>query len=314
MKNIEVIPYNPEWPKQFETEAAIISHTLQSNLLNLYHVGSTAVPALSSKPIIDIIAEVKNGTESIELLEKSGFTYKGEWNIPFKFGFSKRDGVAVNLHVYEQNHPEIELNLVFRDYLRNHHEALREYQNLKLELLQNDASFQKKSGSLFTGYNLGKDAFIRKILEKTGFNRLRFLRCSHYLEWREYHRIRKAEIFDNLPNITYDENHPTITDINHIHFILCEGTKVVSIAHVEFLQNSEVALRSLATDGVYQNQGFGTAMLQLLEKWLKWQDKKIIKAHANLRAEKFYRKLGYTNMPFDDISISKDVIDLGKVL
>lgn len=314
MKNIEVVPYNPEWPEQFAAEAAIISQALGDNLLDVHHIGSTAVPSLSSKPIIDIIAAVKSGADSIALLEKSGFVYKGEWNIPFKFGFSKRDRIQVNLHVYEKDHPEIELNLVFRDYLSNHPEALAEYQNLKLELLKNESSFQKKAGALFTGYNLGKDAFIRKVLQATEFNRLRFLRCSHHLEWKEYHRIRKTEIFDDLPNITYDENHSSITDINHIHFILCQGTKVVSFAHIEFLENSEVALRSLATDGSYQNQGFGTQLMQLLEKWLKQQGKRLIRMHANPKSEKFYPKLGYVDMPFDDVSISKEIIDMGKIL
>lgn len=53
-------------------------------------------------------------------------------------------------------------------------------------------------------------------------------------------------------------------------------------------------------------------MMQLVEKWIKSQGRDIIKIHANLNAEHFYRKLGYDNVEFDDVSISKDTIDLGK--
>ncbi len=55
-------------------------------------------------------------------------------------------------------------------------------------------------------------------------------------------------------------------------------------------------------------------MMALLEKWIKNYGRKILKMHAALRVEDFYRKLGYTEMPFDDASISKEIIDLGKVL
>lgn len=265
VKQIEVVAYNCNWPIVFEAEANLIKTAFGSNCVAVHHVGSTSVNGLSAKPIIDIIAEVKNGTLSINQLEKIGFVYKGEWNIPFKYGFTKRGQTSINLHVYEENHPEIELNLVFRNYLRENYDARNEYQNLKSELLQNEASFQKQNGALFSGYNLGKDVFIRKVIDKLDFQRLRFLKCSHNLEWQEYHRIRKSQIFDST-NVEYDENHPTITDANHCHFIICKSTKVVCVAHIEFFNPKEIALRSLATDEIFQNQGFGTHMLQLLEK------------------------------------------------
>jgi hypothetical protein len=211
VKQIEVVAYNCNWPIVFEAEANLIKTAFGGNCVAVHHVGSTSVNGLSAKPIIDIIAEVKNGTLSINQLEKIGFVYKGEWNIPFKYGFTKRGQTSINLHVYE-------------------------------------------------------------------------------------------------------ENHPTITDANHCHFILCKGTKVVCVAHIEFFNTKEIALRSLATDEIFQNQGFGTHMLQLLEKWLKVQNAKLIKVHANLKAEKFYRQNGYQDMHFDDQSISTNVIDLGKLL
>ncbi len=312
-KNIQVVTYNPSWPQVFETQATLIKQALQDNCVEIHHIGSTSVPGLCAKPIIDIIAVVKNGDLSIETLEKSGFVHKGEWNIPFKFCFSKREEHRINLHVFEENHPEILLNLVFRDHLRSHPESLIAYAKIKTDLLLEESSFEKPEGSLFSGYNLGKDAFIRRILAQEKYQGYRFLKVTHIQEWQDYHRIRKELIFD-LTEVIYDPNHPTITLTGHHHFILCKGMETITVAHIDFLNETEAALRSLATDVPFQSQGYGREMMDLLEKWLKKQNVKILKMHANLRAEHFYRKLGYVETTFDDPCISQEYINLGKVL
>ncbi|HJD66421.1 MAG TPA: GNAT family N-acetyltransferase [Rickettsia endosymbiont of Bembidion nr. Transversale] len=69
-----------------------------------------------------------------------------------------------------------------------------------------------------------------------------------------------------------------------------------------------------AVDKLGQNKGFGKYMMQFLEKWLRDQNIKILKMHARISAETFYRKLGYIDMEFNDISIQKNYIDLGKML
>ena len=112
------------------------------------------------------------------VLGQIGYVYKGEFNIPFHSGFSKP---GVNLHVYPPENPEIELNLHFRDYLRAHPEAVEEYAALKKQLVSQPASHQKQGR--FTGYNLGKDAFIKKILGLSGFNGLCIRYCTHHDEW-----------------------------------------------------------------------------------------------------------------------------------
>ncbi|MFY9590336.1 GNAT family N-acetyltransferase [Rickettsia endosymbiont of Halotydeus destructor] len=145
------------------------------------------------------------------------------------------------------------------------------------------------------------------------YKSIRLTYCAHFNEWEEYHRIRKEQIFDPI-NVEYNSNHPTINADNHYHFILYKGLQIVATAHIEFLNENEAALRSLATDKPYQNQGFGTNMMQLLEKWLKNQNIKALKMHARVSAEIFYRKLKYINMEFDDISIQKNYVDLGKML
>ncbi len=267
-KTIQIAPYDPNWYNIFQEESKLIKQALGDNCLEVHHIGSTAVVGLTAKPKIDIIAVVKNGECTISPLEKTGFAYKGEWNIPFKFGFTKRDKHKINLHVFEQNHPEIELNIIFRDHLRSHPESLRLYAQLKEQLLANPSSSEKQETRLFSGYNLGKDDFIRRILAQEQYLGHRFLKVTHDKEWQEYHRICKEQLFDPI-GIIYNPNHPSITANEHHHFILCRGVEVVTVAHIEFLSNNKSVLRSIATDSKYQSQGYNKEMIQLLKKWLK---------------------------------------------
>jgi GrpB-like predicted nucleotidyltransferase (UPF0157 family)/GNAT superfamily N-acetyltransferase len=311
-KQIKVVEYNVEWPKFFEEAAAIIRNALGDNCVSVHHIGSTSVPGLAAKPRIDIITEAYDCNKSIGQLEAVGYQYKGEWNIPFKYGFTKRDGVEINLHLYGEGHPEVESNLRFRDYLRHNQSARDEYQQLKYKLLSDQDSYYKPNNSLFTGYNLGKDPFIRKIIEASGFDKLRFLYCSSRNEWQEYHRIKVEEIFSRLPNIVYDYNHPDLINENHYHFILCKAATVVSVGHMEDLGHGKWALRALATDSKQQGNGYGKAMLENLEKWCKLRGGSIIHVHSAPEAETFYRKLGYIDTPWDDRSIDENAIDLAK--
>lgn len=140
------------------------------------------------------------------------------------------------------------------------------------------------------------------------------MQVTHIEEWENYHRIKKAQIFDPI-GVIYDPNHPSISASGAHHFILCNGVEVVSIAHIEFLNESDAALRALATDATFQGQGYGMEMIYLLEKWLKRQNIKVIKLHSRLSAEHFYRKLGFVEMEFNDQpSIQEQYIDLGRVL
>lgn len=272
---IKIAAYDPNWPHIFEQEAALIREALGDNCLAIHHIGSTSVRGLASKPKIDMIAVVRSGDEAIQPLEKAFFTYKGEWNIPFKFGFTKRGNHKINLHVFEENHPEIELNILFRDHLRSNPKSLAQYAQIKEKLVKDESSFQKRKRNIFSGYNLGKDHFIRQILKTTGYNKHRFLKVTHIQEWEDYHHIRKTEIFDPI-GVIYDPHHPSITATGAHHFILCNGIEVVTVAHIELLNESEATLKSLATDARFQHQGYGKEMMHLLEKWLKKQNIKLV--------------------------------------
>ena len=311
-KKIEVVPYNEDWPRIFVGESSLIKESLKDNLVDIHHIGSTSVPGMDAKPIIDIIVVVNKLETSKEKLTECGYKYRSEHDSPFRLYFTKRGGGDVNIHVYEKDNPEIEINILFRDYLQKFPDACIEYSKLKRDLIAQDSSHQKNN-SCFTGYNLGKNKFIKKILQSVNFSGVYLRICHHYEEWERYHHIRREQIFSPI-NISYDINHPTITAENQYHFVLYKGIQIVSVAQAEILNIDEAALRSLATDEIYKKQGYATIMMSLLEKWMKEKGVKIVRLHASPAGEKLYRKLGYEDMYFDDIGLERDDVDLGKKL
>jgi GrpB-like predicted nucleotidyltransferase (UPF0157 family)/GNAT superfamily N-acetyltransferase len=283
IKKIEVVPYNSNWPKLFELEAAQIKKVLGNICTEVHHIGSTSVPGLAAKPKIDIIAVVKDHpSKTITKLETIGFDYRGEYNIPMRYFFRT---ISVNLHVYQERHPEIELNLTFRDYLRNHPKLRNEYAALKTKLLENKASFEKNN-LMFTGYNLGKDSFIRKVLRLAGFQQLRFVRCMHFAEWDFAKKIRQKYFLDKL-NMTdpyeWTFNHP-----DHIHFVLYIGIDVIGYAHIQLLTKLRTAIRIIAIEEKERNKGFGKQFLIWIETWLKWQGYLSIYAESSSDMIHFY--------------------------
>ena len=138
MRKVNVLPYNEQWPVLFANEAQEIKRILGEELLAIHHFGSTSVPSLAAKSIIDMLAVVKN-IESVESsnaeLRTIGYTGKGENGIPGRRYFQKGgDERTHHLHIYQVGSPEIERHLVFRDYLRAHPAVAREYGELKIRL------------------------------------------------------------------------------------------------------------------------------------------------------------------------------------
>lgn len=296
-KIIEVVPYDPNWPHIYEKEAALIRQALGGNCLAIHHIGSTSVPGLSAKPKIDVIAVVQDPLLARDQLEKIGIQYRGEYNIPLHYGFSKRGDIDLNFHVYEEAHPEIELNLCFRDYLRNHINKRDEYARLKEELIQDESSFTKEN-SPFTNYTLRKGDFIREVLRETGFNRIRMLKCNDNTEWNAARHFRNTYFFD--PHGIKDPYTWTFNHEEHAHLVLYQGTEIISYAHIQFWPDQRAAIRIIATDKNKRNQSFGSRFLELIERWLKSLGVKSIHAESRQTSLQFYFKNGYTNMPFDD--------------
>jgi GrpB-like predicted nucleotidyltransferase (UPF0157 family) len=154
----------------------------------VHHVGSTSIADLLAKPKIDMICVVDQLSSALKLLEH-GYRCMGELNIPLRLGFAKRTADRkVNLHVVEPGHAFITINLTFRNYLREHEEARDAYNQLKLELLEDPKSFERQKGR-FYGYTLGKDRFIKSILQQARYNEFALNFPMHDAEWEAYERL-----------------------------------------------------------------------------------------------------------------------------
>lgn len=302
MRQVEVIPYDPSWPKMFSEYADKIKSVLGNNLLQIHHIGSTSVPGLDSKDKIDIIIIVKEPLAAIKHLENIGYEYGGDWNIPFKYGLRYRKERKLNLHMFDFDHPAITSNLLFRDYLRNNPQQKKEYAQLKYNILE-DPSAHVKKHPLFYDYTLRKSAFIKKILQLTKFDKTYMHYCTDDQEWEAAKTLRLKYFF--TPNNIDDPYVWTFNHDNHRHFVFYKGTDIIGYAHLQLWPGQDrtqdrAAIRILVIDEEYRGQGHGTEFMSLIEKWLKLNEISSLHAESRKDSLDFYKKLGFTEMAFDD--------------
>lgn len=134
-------PYDPAWPHRFESEKIVLAEIFAGCDAAIEHVGSTAVPGLGAKPIIDVIVGVRRLADverRIEALEEAGYEYvpQYEGELPERRYFRKprRGERLFHLHCVIEGRGFWERHLAFRDYLRAHPETAAEYERLKREL------------------------------------------------------------------------------------------------------------------------------------------------------------------------------------
>jgi GrpB-like predicted nucleotidyltransferase (UPF0157 family) len=137
VNTVVLVPYDEAWPSLFAEERARIERALGSRAERVEHVGSTAVPGLPAKPILDIMVCVRSLREAeccIRPLEQLYYDYRGEAGVPGRLFFRKGDPRSHHLHVTPIGGKFWERHLVFRDYLRAHPETALEYAQLKHRL------------------------------------------------------------------------------------------------------------------------------------------------------------------------------------
>jgi GrpB-like predicted nucleotidyltransferase (UPF0157 family) len=163
-RKVDVVAYDPAWPELFCAEAKRLRRVFGAELLVIHHMGSTAVPGLSAKPIIDLLAEVRD-LDRVDgfndALRALGYEPRGEHGIPGRRFFPRRLGDEADtrthhLHVYQGGHAEITRHLALRDYLCAHPEAARVYAQLKEDLA-------RRCPWDIDSYIAGKDAFIKDL-------------------------------------------------------------------------------------------------------------------------------------------------------
>ena len=165
-KPIEVIDYDPSWPVLFEDIAERIQAAFANGLLvRIEHAGSTSVPGLPAKPVIDIDVVIPSRADlpdAISRLAALGYAHQGDLGITSRESFRQpEDTPRHNLYVCAEDSPELHRHLAFRDYLRTHPDDARRYAELKRELAARHVSD-------IDGYVNGKADFIKSVLQKAG--------------------------------------------------------------------------------------------------------------------------------------------------
>ena len=134
---IELAEYDSAWPGLYEHEAEKIRSALGDRVLGLEHAGSTSVPGLAAKPVIDIVLTVADSADEsayVPQLEAAGYTLtirEPDW---YEHRALKGAAPTVNLHVFSQDCPEIERMLTFRDRLRSNQDDRELYEATKRDL------------------------------------------------------------------------------------------------------------------------------------------------------------------------------------
>lgn len=159
-RKVEVVPYHTDWPDLFVSEAQALRRVLGDEVLSIHRFGSTAIPGVSAKPVIDILVIVRDITVIDALtprLVAIGYHPVGEYGIPGRRFFYKgtEDLRSHHLHIYQSGNPHILRHLVFRDYMRTHPEPARNYTLLKEELAR---QFPEDMDQ----YIAGKNEFVRE--------------------------------------------------------------------------------------------------------------------------------------------------------
>jgi GrpB-like predicted nucleotidyltransferase (UPF0157 family) len=169
-ENVSVVPYEPAWPRMFEEEKRHLLDCLPQDLIRrIEHFGSTAIPGLAAKPIVDVLVEVSSLQETkariAPVLEAEGYEYfwratHGESGPPFYAWFIKRNSAGVRTHHVHMVESDFEHwdRLLFRDYLIDHPKTAKEYEALKLALARDYPNDR-------VAYTRGKTEFVVRVTQ-----------------------------------------------------------------------------------------------------------------------------------------------------
>lgn len=162
---VHVVPYDPSWSAGFTAEAECIRSTLGALAVAVHHIGSTAIPGIFAKPVIDILLEVYD-LQALDAqssaLAALGYEAKGEFGIPGRRYFRKDSGAGVRthqIHAFERGSADSERHLAFRDYMIDHPASAQSYSMLKQQLPESHPGDVES-------YMDGKDPFIKEHEEK----------------------------------------------------------------------------------------------------------------------------------------------------
>jgi GrpB-like predicted nucleotidyltransferase (UPF0157 family) len=156
---VRLTDYKEDWVRMFQDEVEFLKTVFGDEIIRFEHFGSTSVPGMKAKPVIDMMCIV-NEIDRIDLYNDKmhvfGYDIAGEWGISGRRLFRKGgENRTHHIHFYQLHNPQIDRHLVFRDYLRCHTEEVARYSHFKEELSQR---FENTSE-----YSPAKKAFVQEM-------------------------------------------------------------------------------------------------------------------------------------------------------
>ena len=162
MRRVEVVPHNPQWRDAFEVEAMKVAAALGENVVATHHIGSTAIPNIYAKAVIDLLVEVRDITgvdDHTSEMVSLGYEVMGEYGISGRRYFRKnnQEGIRTHhIHAFEAGSAEVGRHLAFRDYMIAHTKDAERYSELKRKLAEEHPQSLDE-------YMDGKDGFIKEM-------------------------------------------------------------------------------------------------------------------------------------------------------
>ena len=161
-RRVDVVDYSKKWPIEFREERDRLIGAIGSITRDIRHVGSTSIPGMTAKPIIDIavgLVKFGDGASCVAPLQRLGYESRGEYGIPGRHYFVKGSPSTRHLHMYAESDPRLLDYILFRDYLIAHPDPAIQYAALKRDLAG-------RFGDDRASYQDGKAAFVESVLEK----------------------------------------------------------------------------------------------------------------------------------------------------
>jgi len=250
---VEIVPFNSNWSSTFQLESNRIKNALGPNCVAIYHIGSTSIPGMAAKPIIDMLPVVRDILQLdtpfvLQNMEQLGYVARGELGLPFRRFFSKNDPAdpttrLFHVHAYEDKNPEIEHHLAYRNYLQGSPQVAGRYAQLKRRLAQEYPNDMGK-------YCKEKSKFIDEIGNDIKFSGVLLRECYTEKEWQEFNRLMQQS----------DYSAPANKD--EFHFVLYKGiSNIIGAAHL----NKELEITDFKIDP--QEQESSLEFNRLLALW-----------------------------------------------
>lgn len=168
MKNQFLLKYQNSWIKKFQLEVEKIREVLGGPVKDIQHIGSTSIPGMMAKPIIDIgilVDSIEDIPYFVKRLSTIGYSYFLNMSSVERIFLRKGDPIEYHLSIACSKHEFWDRNIMFRDYLTNHPELIEEYIQLKLDNIALTPEIDFKDLSKSKIYNNGKSEFVKKVLD-----------------------------------------------------------------------------------------------------------------------------------------------------